>query len=298
VASALGGIRDARADIRVERSDGADSCPDAASFVDRVNEGAIEGSVGTRDIKVRFERTVSGYQSWVHTSDGKRRALEDDAATCDGLAEATMLAVKLALDLEPSPADTEPAPPGAAPPPGEVAVPRIEGRSVVPEVSASGVFAFGVGSSFAPGVRAGAALAFGKGAWSLGITGLVLPTQARDIAEGAVGVTVYGGGVEGCGRGTLSGTFGLALCARTEAMALQGSSSGFPRTVTVVRPLLAGTLLGRARAEIAGPVAVFVEAGALFAVVRERFAIDTVGVVYDPPLIAAVTGIGIVVDFQ
>jgi hypothetical protein len=132
----------------------------------------------------------------------------------------------------------------------------------------------------------------------VGITRLVLPTQVRDIAEGTVGVTVYGGGIEGCGLGTLGRTFGLAFCARTEAMALEGSSSGFPRSMTKVRPLVAGTLLGRARAEIVGPVAVFVEAGALVAVVRERFAIDSVGVVYDPPLVAAVTGIGIVVDFR
>ena len=32
--------------------------------------------------------------------------------------------------------------------------------------------------------------------------------------------------------------------------------------------------------------------------VRERFSIDTVAVVYDPPVLAAATGIGVLVDFE
>ena len=79
---------------------------------------------------------------------------------------------------------------------------------------------------------------------------------------------------------------------------MQGTAHGFPRTESQGRPLFAGSLLGRARTPIAGPLALFVEAGAVVPFVRERFAIDTVGVVYDPPIVAAATGIGLTMDFE
>jgi hypothetical protein len=49
---------------------------------------------------------------------------------------------------------------------------------------------------------------------------------------------------------------------------------------------------------VAGPVRAFVELGAVAPVVRERFAIDGVGLVYDPPLIGGSGGIGALVDFE
>jgi len=56
--------------------------------------------------------------------------------------------------------------------------------------------------------------------------------------------------------------------------------------------------LGRARAKVAGPIALFAEAGVVLPIVRERFSIDTVGVVYEAPVLGATTGIGAVVDFE
>jgi hypothetical protein len=111
-------------------------------------------------------------------------------------------------------------------------------------------------------------------------------------------VSIAGGGIEGCGRLPIGRSLLLALCGRTEAMRLEGTARGFPRVEQHARPLFAGTLLGRARARIAGPVALFAEAGAVVPFVRDRFAIDTVGLVYDPPVVAATTGIGIVMDFE
>lgn len=300
----LGASRSARADLQVERSDGADSCPDTASFANRMREGGAVPAAGTAEIKVRFEHTPDGYHSWIRMADGKHRSLADDAASCDGLAEATVLAVKLALDLEAAPAvGAAPAPvPSPAPPPkveGAVPPPSVaRPASPVAEISAGGVLAFGLGSPVASGVRAGAALVLGRGRWSIGLTGLALPAQTRAVGDGTVDVSILGGGIEGCGRSPIGRSLLLALCGRAEAMSLVGSAHGFARTEEHARPLLAGTLLGRARARVAGPVALFVEAGAVVPFVRERFAIDTVGVVYDPPVVAAAAGIGIVVDFE
>lgn len=293
----LGASRTARADLRVERSDGADSCPDTASFANRMRDaGAAEPAIATREITVRFEHAANGYRSSVSTADGKHRSLADDAPNCDGLADATVLAVKLALDLEAAPAITAAPPPEVADPGPTASV--LRRAAPFAEISASGVVAFGLASPVAAGVRAGAGLVLGQGRWSIGITGLVLPSQTRNVGEGTVGVSVLGGGIEGCGRLPIGRSLLLALCGRAEAMSLDGNAHGFARAENHARPLFAGTLLGRARARVAGPVALFIEAGAVVPFARERFAIDTVGVVYDPPVVAAATGIGILVDFE
>ena len=305
----FGASRTARADVRVERSDDAASCPDTAAFADRLRDAAAkEPAVATSRISVRFEHTAHGYRSWIRTADGKQRSLADDAPNCDGVAEATVLAVRLALELE-APAVEAPAaeaPAVAAPLPSPATAdagpaPSVSApRRAAPfaEIAASGVVVFGLASPVASGARAGAALVLAHGHVSLGLTGIVLPSQTRNIGPGTVDLSVLGGGIEGCGRLPIGAALLLALCGRAEAMSLDGSSHGFDRVETHARPLLAGTLLGRARARIAEPVALFVEAGALVPLARERFSIDTVGVVYDPPAVAAATGIGVVVDFE
>jgi hypothetical protein len=81
-------------------------------------------------------------------------------------------------------------------------------------------------------------------------------------------------------------------------MRLAGRAQGFARTDAHARPLFAGTLLGRARATVAGPLVLFVEGGAMLPFARERFSIDGVGVVYEPPVVAAVTGLGVLVSLD
>ena len=294
--------RPARAEVRVERSDGADSCPDSVSFATRMRDGAAAPEPRARSVTVRFERTARGYRSSVLTSDGMQRSLTDEASSCDGLAEATLLAVKLALDLSEADAPAlAPAPAivPAAEPLRAAPVPAAARRSTLGlEILAGGILAFGIGSPVAPGVRGGAALTLGEGRWSIGLTGLVLPAQTHDVGEGTVDVSVAGGGMEGCGRARVAHSLLLALCGRAEVMSIAGSAHGFARAEEHARPLFAGTLLGRARARIAGPIAAFVEAGAVLPIVRERFEIDRVGVVYDPPLVSGTAGIGVLVDFE
>lgn len=304
VVASLAGARVAHADVHVERSAEAEACPDAASFESRIRESGEEGATGSSSIEVRFERTMRGYRSLVRTADGKERTIAEDAATCDGLAEATVLAVKLALDLDgarsPDPPRSAASGPTASADDGALPPASSASRRAAPaaEVSASGVVAFGLASRAAAGVRAGGAVVLGGGRWSLGITGLALPSQTHRVGDGTVDVTVLGGGIEGCGRVRGRGRLQLALCARAEALRLAGSADGFPRAESRVRPLFTSSLLGRARVPVAGPVAVVAEAGAVLPIVRERFAIDTLGVVYEPPVVGATTGIGAVVDFE
>jgi hypothetical protein len=298
--------RVARADVHVERAEGADACPDTAALRDRIREVGPAVDAPTAEIKVRFERTKDGYRSSVQVSDGKYRSLVDNAPSCDGVAEATALAVKLALDLE------------AARPPAPVVAPPVERASTsaksepastsqvgkqraapLGEISLSGVVAFGIASPVASGVRAGAAVVLDRrGHWTLGLTGLTLPAQSKSVGKGSVDLSVQGAGVEGCGRSQFGRSVLIALCGRVEAMRLEGEARGFDRSENHAKAMVGGTLLGRARATVAGPIAVFVEAGALAPFVRQRFSIDTVGVIYDPPVVAVATGIGIAVDFE
>jgi hypothetical protein len=313
LATTVGVPRVARADLHVERSGGADSCPDAASFASRLRDGSEEQPADSRDIDVRFERTEKGYHASIIMPNGVHRSLADDASSCDALAEATLLAVRLALDVLDVPANEAAPSPSPSPPipavstlsplspaaPAEVAAPPPDvRRSPFAEISASGVLMFGIGSPVAPGVRAGGALTVGAGRWSIGLTGLVLPAHSRDIGDGSVDVSVFGGGIEGCRQARIGRTILVALCGRLEAMALEGSSRGFARVENHAVPLFAGTLLGRARMTVAGPVSLFAEAGAEIPFLRQRFSIDTIGVVYDPPIVAAATGIGVLVDFE
>src|SRR5690349_16870804 len=109
IVATFGASRVAHADVRVERSADAESCPDAQSFRERMREGASETGAKSAEITVRFERAGNGYRSLVRVAEGEPRSLVDDAPSCDGLAEATALAVKLVLDLEAARPATPPA---------------------------------------------------------------------------------------------------------------------------------------------------------------------------------------------
>jgi hypothetical protein len=297
----------ARADFQVERSEGAGSCPDPTAFTERLRErGGPADGAAIANIRVRFEHTPKGYRSSVQVAGGKPRSLVDDTPSCDGLAEATALAVKLALDLD---AARSIAPVRA--PPTEHAPedrPREKSRPApidepiaasLGDISLASVVAFGIATPVAPGVRAGAAMVLDRRErWSLGLTGLFLPSQSRIIGEGAVDLSVQGGGVEGCGRARAGRSLLLALCGRLEMMRVEGDARGFTRSESHARALPASTVLGRARARVAGPLVTFAEVGAIAPFFRHRFSVDTVGVVYDPPVIGATVGIGVAIDFE
>ncbi|MBX3201773.1 MAG: hypothetical protein KF894_26790 [Labilithrix sp.] len=304
VAATLGTTRLAHADIQVERSASADACPDAEAFLQLIRARGDDGGGATStDITVRFERTTDGFRSSVRVADGPPRSLVDDAPSCDGLAEATALAVKLTLDLDaarPSAVKSTPDATPKPPPPAGDLPPVAEARPrTLGELSLSGVVAVGLASPVAAGARAGAAVVLDRrGHWTLGLGGLVLPAQSTDIADGTVHVSVQGGGLEACGRAPIGQAALLALCGRAEALRIAGESRGFDRTERQARATFTSAGLARARARVAGPIAVFLELGVIVPLVRQRFAIDTVGVVYDPPLVAGAAGIGAVVDFE
>ena len=223
------------------------------------------------------------------------RALDDRAAGCDGLAEATLLAVRLALDVPAEP----PAP--AEPSDHDTPAPIVAGdphpRHV--EILAGGLAAFGIGSAFAPGVRAGGALTLGSEAqWSIGVTGFALASRTQTLGAGAVSIGALGGGVDLCRRHRFGASWRVGLCGRAELGRLSGQARGFDTNEEAARPLVLGSLLLRAQRRFYGPLGLFAEVGGAVPIVRERFEIQGVGLVYDPPLVAATGAIGALVDFE
>jgi hypothetical protein len=90
--------------LDVDRSQGAASCPGAEGFVSRINAALGRDAAGltpaeTR-IALRLDRTSAGFAAHLTLSGGKtgERELSDFGATCDGLAEAVVVAVTLILD--------------------------------------------------------------------------------------------------------------------------------------------------------------------------------------------------------
>ncbi len=292
--------------VVVERGPGADACPDATTFVARVAESqktqasrpSSPSTSQARSITVRFERTATGYASTMRTAGGLERSLDDRGASCDGLAEATLLAVKLAFD---SSQDDEPAV-GAPPEPPPSLPARHEEASSAKHVELlAGAMAasIGIGSSFAPGMRASGGLAFGglEPVWWLGATGFALPAQSEQHGSGSVDVELMGGGIESCRR-MLRGDNAVGLCARAEAARLAGRAHGFVKNEEAARPLFLASLLLRGQRRLAGPLGVFAELGVTAPILRERFEIQGVGLVYDPPVLGVSGGLGLLLDLE
>lgn len=295
------------AEIRVERSRGAEACPDPVKFEARARESATSAS---RDVSIRFARTSTGYASSIRTSDGMSRALEDDA--CDALADATLVVVRLALDVESAsvaPTSSKPTPaPAPAQATTETPAPDRDrdhesppaanlGRANGFELLAGGAVAAGFGASF--GARAGAGWVFAGRRLSIGVTGLALVPETRAVENGSVEIGLLGGGLEGCGRAaTSSRALAGALCARGEVFRLSGSAGGFARNEAHGRPLATMGLALRGKLRIARPFGLFAEVAASVPLARERFAIDGVGIVYAPPVVAGTAATGLFVDFE
>lgn len=295
--------------VVVERGPGAEACPDATTFVARVAESQKTNASPSppspsqaRSITVRFERTATGYASTMRTAGGLERSLDDRGASCDGLAEATLLAVKLAFDHSSSEDDAAGSASAAATetPPSQPAVHEEASSTKHVELLAGAMAAsIGIGSSFAPGMRASGGLAFGglEPVWWLGVTGFALPAQSEQHGSGSVDVELMGGGIESCRR-MLRGDNAVGLCARAEAARLAGRAHGFVKNEEAARPLFLASLLLRGQRRLAGPLGVFAELGVTAPIIRERFEIQGVGLVYDPPVLGVSGALGLLLDLE
>jgi hypothetical protein len=326
--------------LRVERAAGAETCPDPASFEARVREGLAseQKEPSARTVVVRFERKRAGHSAAVRTSDGTLRTLVDDGASCAALADATALAVRLALDLEPA-ADAalderRPAAEDAAlrgepsSPVAEQAAPTAEPSSPVAERAARqprageanrdaardeppsrrssvGLWLLGGAGAaaglihpFSTGARAGAGVTLDSSRWTIGATGSISAARTFAVGSGEVDLAYAGAGLEACRRHGMSERVTVGACGRLELGRLSGTARGFDRSEAHARPLATASLLARAQLRLLGPAWLFAELGVAATMVRERFQIDGVGLVHDPALAAPIAALGAVVEIE
>ena len=216
----------AHAELHVERAADAEACPDPATFAQRAGDGLSDERKRSMGITVRFERTSSGFASAVRATDGSERTLDDRSSSCDGLAEATLLAVRLAFDRD------DAAPPASPPAREERSAERQpRPRAAHAELLAGALGALGLGGSFG-GRVVGAAVLGGQEEWSIGLTGFVFLRQTEQFGSGTVENSMVGGGLDTCRRARferlLGGTM-LALCGRDVHEPRAGTEGGASR---------------------------------------------------------------------
>jgi hypothetical protein len=272
--------------LAVARADDARDCPDADALVARTAAAgartAYVSAARDAEVLVSFERG----RARIVAPGGRARMLEDRAASCDGLAEAVVLALLLSGDDE-----AKPEPIGADPQRDEKQPPRRAGIGV--RVGAGGELAIATIRGAAGGAQIAGHVGPNDGFWSIGVIGAWLPSSEIALATGSAEISYFGGGIEGCGHRSLTRSFDAALCARAEAGVMHGEAKGFTTNESHDRPLFAAALLLRGALGIAGPFGAYVEGGVRAPLHRERFAIESAGILYDPPPIAALAGAGL-----
>ena len=261
---------------------------------------------------VAFDRDGDERRASIATASGQMRTLRDVAADCDGLAEAVVLALVLHADgeekeekAEPEHAITPTTPKPEVRATLPTAVDRVDRLDGKPSLKASPFLRMAAGATseiaairdVAFGAQIAAHLGPKGGFWSVGAIGVWLPQTSIDVGAGVANVSYVGAGVEACLRRSLGVLQGEA-CARGEGGSLIGHANGFAANESHARPLFAAGLTARGLIAIGGPLSLYLEGSLRVPIHRERFAIEGIGTVYDPPAIGAGAGGGAAVSFQ
>ncbi len=227
------------AELSVERSSGAEDCPDRAglaTLIGRILKGADGSGVvrpnGDVRAEVQFSRAPLGYRATLRL-DGARvgeRTLTDTGATCTALGRA--VSITLALLLDPAQADSPGDAPVAvavsSPPPPTVVAPTAAPGVTAGFLTVTGGSALGlVGSpSAAGGLELD--LRFGRRFW-LQVAGQYVTARSSPFDTGSVEVALIAARLHLCG--VLNRPLAQVLvagCLAGLGGQLRGEGSGFP----------------------------------------------------------------------
>ena len=228
------------AELSVERSSGAEDCPDRAALatmIIRILNGAdgsgLAGPGGDVRAEVQFARAPLGYQATLRLEGARvgERTLTDTGATCTALGRA--VGITLALLLDPAQAD----PPGDARPVA-VAVssppPVLAPTAPAPAGVTAGFLAVTGGSALGlvgPPSAAGGLeldLRFGRRFW-LQVAGQYVTGRSSPFDTGSVEVALVAARLRLCGvlNRALARVL-VAACLAGLGGQLRGEGSGFP----------------------------------------------------------------------
>ncbi len=302
--------------LAVDRSTGAESCPDADELKAQVEALAGE-PILSRDgepeleLRVRITSAKEGFRAEV-TARGARsgkRALEDSGPGCDGLGRGLAVILALMLDAPlgarpaPPPTDTgRPRPPLMSPGPLYV-LPEVP---IVPEEKPAARFPPLMGSigpayvtGIVPSDAAAMVLAF-EGYLplvSFGASVVWIPQDTRDIEQTEATYTYVGARTRACARQPDLEQYGLAACLRFGAglrsADLTNKNDEVLDEIDGAYVAFGGELEISRR--IVGPFGVYADLGLDVAVVQDELALESgdIRVIPDELGISFDSGVGI-----
>ncbi|WP_437814630.1 hypothetical protein [Sorangium sp. So ce1078] len=308
------------------RGAGAESCPDAAHLIERVEQLSGRRETGASGAYlVSFTRDGDGFRASIRSGSGARE-LRDRGGSCAALEQATAVTLALLLDSDarepslrepeadareaPSPAPEAPAPSPGAPaetpraPPGPTGAgagaredegeARSPGRGATRLTLAAGAAGlFGVVRPLAPAVSA--ELGIGGARFRATLGALWLVPQTLKHGPGELRETLLGGAVRACFTAAGSEALRFEVCSGLHAGQLKVVASGYTRN-DVAETAWLSVPLELSLASLGGPLGFDVGVAALLPLRRNDFSVDGVGVAYRSPPVGAlmsIRGVGI-----
>ncbi len=288
---------DVRADeaavLRVTRQEGAESCPDEAALLLRVESIRGKTTHSPNVYEVTFGRDSGGLSASIRSGQGARsRVLRDRGPSCSALERATAVTIALLLD-----SDADAAPKEAPP-----AAPVREDRPMLAEPSPKpapvhGTLSFGGGAvvgvlaPIAPALFADGGIALGRFRTSIGVFGVF--AQTTELAPGAVRQSLLSGFARTCLAPVRSGALRLDVCSGIYAGVSKAQASGFTRNESATTPWLA-LPLELALASVSPSFGWELGAAALVPLRHHEFAVDGVGVAYEPTAVGGLLSLRVV----
>ncbi|AUX28755.1 hypothetical protein SOCE836_008360 [Sorangium cellulosum] len=330
---AAAGTARARAEpfLSVTRGDGAESCPDAARLIARVEQLRGRPETGASGAyAVRFTRGDDGFRASIRSGSGARE-LRDRGGSCAALEQATAVTLALLLDSdarepplqapeadvggEPAPAPGAPAAAAGAPAPAAGAPSPQASAAVPPAPRVPSGAGGGEREGEAPGPEGGATrLTLAAGA--TGLFGVVRPFAPALSAEVGIGGARWRATMgalwlvpqtlrHGPGelRETLLGGAARACFAAAGSEALRfdvcsGIHAGWLQVAAsgytrndVAEKAWLAVPLELSLSRLSGPLGFDVGAAALLPLRRNDFSVDGVGVAYSSPPIGALVSL-------
>lgn len=289
----------------VQRAPAAADCPDAAALAERVNELvgrkalvpslADAGNGFTFDVQIL--KSDEGFTAIVLAA-GRSRQLGDPGPKCGSLSEALALTLAILVDADDVPAPAAPPPPAPKPAPAPVFVPPPKALPAAPKSEPRVLISpvFGVAGGLV-GTAIPALSILGEvriaGPLSLLAGFTWTPNQSFDVATYRVDVQLMYGQIAAClSTWHVLGSSRLGGCFQFDAGGIRGKSSGFELAKEVVRPWTSLALTGLLDVPIVGPLHWSSRLSGFLVVPQEAFAIDQVGVAFDPPPVGIFVGTG------
>ena len=283
--------------LRVHRTPGAESCPDAA-WLERTVSAVVGRTLDSAgdSVDVQFSHSDGTYSAVISYSSSpgeqSRREIRDVSDDCADLGHATATALTILFELKAETAAKQPpiAPPPRAEPPHPE--PSSSAGTSASEPPARGSLAASVGAAFAYGLIDGTSygalfeLTFAREWFGVHGGALWVPDERHPVAPGSITTELRSLSLRGCWRAWRGSFATLGGCSGFFAGVLKAEASGFTTNTDTQRPWLAvpfGLELERSHSADAGLGFDWrLTALGVVPLRRESLAVSGVGTVVEP----------------